>query len=212
MDPGGGGPYAELPQPGHLRLGGAGGVHRPHPETEILRAEDGDGLLLLDGGATVSTAAVLLFTGSDDFGVAGFRCTLDGAASSPCDTPQNLVGLTIGVHTFEVSAVDTSGNVDPTPATLSWEVLAPSDGVRRLAEEVTDLGLPKGVETRLLSSLEVATERLADGNPANDRAACNTLESFVVKVESELTKGTIAPEDGARLVNSVEAIRAAADC
>ena len=48
-----------------------------------------------------------------------FECSLDGTAFAPCKSPEAYkVGK--GEHTFEVRAVDSAGNVDPTPATSSW--------------------------------------------------------------------------------------------
>lgn len=34
--------------------------------------------------------------------------------------PYSVSGLTVGEHTFAVSAVDNANNVDPTPATYTW--------------------------------------------------------------------------------------------
>ena len=54
---------------------------------------------------------------------ATFECKLDAAPDfSPCSTPQSYTGLAQGPHTFSVRAVDTVGNVDPTPATRTWTV------------------------------------------------------------------------------------------
>jgi hypothetical protein len=53
---------------------------------------------------------------------ATYLCSFDGAASRPCPTPRLYTGLKAGWHTFEVSAVDTAGNVDPSPAVTKWQV------------------------------------------------------------------------------------------
>ncbi|QSQ27964.1 OmpA family protein [Pyxidicoccus parkwayensis] len=52
-----------------------------------------------------------------------YECRLDGAALfTPCADPQTFTGLANGSHTLEVRAVDSAGNVDPTPATYTWTV------------------------------------------------------------------------------------------
>ena len=49
-----------------------------------------------------------------------FECSLDGAAFAPCSSPAGYSGLAAGEHTFEVRAVDPSGNTDATPAGSTW--------------------------------------------------------------------------------------------
>ena len=53
------------------------------------------------------------------------ECSLDGAEFAPCGTqPVTLTGLAVGEHTFAARAVDRVGNVDPTPMTWTWRVIA----------------------------------------------------------------------------------------
>jgi len=51
-----------------------------------------------------------------------FQCALDAAAFAACTSPQAYSSLAAGTHTFQVRAVDSGGNADPTPATRSWTV------------------------------------------------------------------------------------------
>jgi parallel beta-helix repeat protein len=79
-------------------------------------------------GVTIETTATFTFTGTDNVTpVAGlsFECSLDGAAFAPCVSPLELTGLSFGLHTLDVRAVDESSTPDPTPATYSWTVQAP---------------------------------------------------------------------------------------
>jgi len=74
-------------------------------------------------GITNSTAASFSFTGSDlGVGVAGFQCRLDGGGYTNCTSPVSFTGLADGSHTFNVRAVDGVGNLDASPAAVTWTV------------------------------------------------------------------------------------------
>jgi len=60
------------------------------------------------------------FAGSDNAGVAGFECSLDGAAFAACASPKTYGGIPRGTHTFQVRAVDSNGFRDQSPAALTW--------------------------------------------------------------------------------------------
>ena len=51
-----------------------------------------------------------------------FRCSLDKAAFRSCKSPKDYRNLDKGKHVFRVAAVDSSGNVDPTPARLKFRI------------------------------------------------------------------------------------------
>lgn len=75
-------------------------------------------------GSTVDTTATFAFT-TDAKTPVTFDCRIDAGAFTPCASPLVVSGLAPGSHTFEVRAEDQPGNVDPTPASASWAVLAP---------------------------------------------------------------------------------------
>jgi len=55
-----------------------------------------------------------------------FECELDGAGFAGCPTAgASYSALADGSHSFEVRAIDPSGNVDPTPAGYSFDVQVP---------------------------------------------------------------------------------------
>jgi large repetitive protein len=85
----------------------------------------------IDSGPAASTGssvATFRFSGTDNVTPAAqltFECSLDGGAFEPCTSPHALPNVTVGAHTLAVQAVDLLGNVDATPATHSWTVVAP---------------------------------------------------------------------------------------
>ncbi len=72
---------------------------------------------------STSSTATFTFSGSDTGRVAGFQCSLDGAAFTPCTSPQTFSGLAPGTHTFAVRATDAAGNAGD-PAVYRWTVAA----------------------------------------------------------------------------------------
>ncbi len=74
-------------------------------------------------GTVASSSATFYFTGSDNSAVAYFECQLDSGGYTQCSSPITYTGLLSGsTHTFYVRAKDTAGNVDSSPATMSWTV------------------------------------------------------------------------------------------
>jgi hypothetical protein len=71
-------------------------------------------------GVTASTSATIRFSSNEQGST--FECRLDGAAWSACSSPHSYAGLSSDFHTVDVRAVDPAGNVDPTPASLTWLV------------------------------------------------------------------------------------------
>ncbi len=90
------------------------------PDTSITSATDHKGNAVLSSGMTHSPLMTFIFTGTDNVGVAGFQCSLDGSVFSACTSPVTYDKLKNGNHTFQVRAVDTSGNIDPSPMSFSW--------------------------------------------------------------------------------------------
>jgi hypothetical protein len=71
-------------------------------------------------GSVSSTTASFGFSANESN--VTFECKLAGGAFEGCASPKNYTGLSGGSHTFEVRAVDSAGNVDPTPASRTWTV------------------------------------------------------------------------------------------
>lgn len=68
---------------------------------------------------TTSTSATFTFEADE---AATFACSLDGGASTTCDTGTvTYTGLSVGSHTFSVTATDMAGNVGG-PVTSTWTI------------------------------------------------------------------------------------------
>jgi tripartite motif-containing protein 71 len=92
-----------------------------NPETIINFAVDGNGTFITNGGLTSSASITFDFKGSDNIGISGFLCSLDGSNFSTCTSPHSYTGLKSNItHNFEVKSIDIAGNIDPTPAKFTW--------------------------------------------------------------------------------------------
>src|SRR6185436_21055518 len=67
-----------------------------------------------------SASASFSFTASE--GGSAFACQLDVGGFGACTSPQSYSGLGTGSHTFQVRATDAAGNVDASPASVSWTI------------------------------------------------------------------------------------------
>jgi hypothetical protein len=77
-----------------------------------------------------------------------FECRIDGGPWEPCSSPATTAELTDGdqgEHVFDVRATDLVGNTDPTPATRSFVVQAPT----RLRAEPAQVALPDVLHVRI---------------------------------------------------------------
>jgi hypothetical protein len=73
-----------------------------------------------------SNSSTASFTYTSNEPGSTFECAIEGAFAACPPTGITYTGLAEGAHTFQVRAIDTSSNVDPTPAGYSFSVvLAP---------------------------------------------------------------------------------------
>ena len=97
-------------------LSGCETVSLPAPETGAIQ-----------GFAKVSRGSKTFFTFGSPVPGAAFECHLDATAYKACASPFKIKvkKLKIGRHTLTVRAVQPAGNVDPTPSTYRFKVVAP---------------------------------------------------------------------------------------
>ena len=78
-----------------------------------------------------------------------FECRLDAGAWAACQSTKSYSGLAVGTHTFEARAIDPAFNVDPTPASFTWDVGASDyrDSLSAMPGLISHwrLGEPEGV-------------------------------------------------------------------
>ncbi|MGQ0576199.1 MAG: right-handed parallel beta-helix repeat-containing protein [Pseudonocardia sp.] len=102
---------------------------------------------MIDAGPpaeTTSTATTVAFSATE---AGSFGCVLDGAPYTPCASPVNLTGLAAGSHTFAVTATDAAGNVDATPASVTWTVLAGEPPAQQVAAGPSPTSPPPSTST-----------------------------------------------------------------
>ncbi len=76
----------------------------------------------ITGGPAGSTSsAVATFSFVSEAG-ATFQCRVDGSPYTACKSPYTFTGLAEGDHRADIRAVDAAGNIDPSPATRTWNV------------------------------------------------------------------------------------------
>lgn len=133
------------------------------PDTQIT-AGPAEGAVIEDVNASFE------FT-SGDLDVASFQCSSDGRAFIPCTSPKKLRGLESGSHTFAVAAVDAAGNVDASPANVTWEMVVP--------EEIDQEACAAAKERLAAAKAEVndAKQAIADAKGDEIEAAKNDLKA-----------------------------------
>ena len=69
---------------------------------------------------TESVDATFVFSSSEAGST--FVCAVDGESFNACTSPVQLIGLSVGLHTFAVRATDPAGNDEAVPASHAWTV------------------------------------------------------------------------------------------
>ena len=104
-------------------VGDAVGVFNREPDTTAPETT-------IDSGPTGNTddrTPTFTFSSDDPDFTAGFECRVDGGQFDDCASPETLGQLNAGPHNFEVRAVDTAGNADPSSAQRVFAVVVDSE-------------------------------------------------------------------------------------
>jgi hypothetical protein len=91
------------------------------PDTRIDSVRDGTGMSISNGQTTTSRSITILFS-SADTDVEVFEGRSNSGTWSPITSPLTLNGLSIGQNRYDVRARDTAGNVDNSPASITWTI------------------------------------------------------------------------------------------
>jgi nucleoid-associated protein YgaU len=159
------------------------------PDTAITSAIDGTGTALANEAVTLSTSLTLSFTGTDNVALSRFECQLDGAGFSTCTSPLAYNGLTLGRHTFEVRAVDTSNNADGTPARHTWTIDATPETTINSAVDGHGKSLANGGRT---TSDKVTFRFAGTDNGTIARFECRLDRVAFTSCTSPVTYGTVS--------------------
>jgi hypothetical protein len=184
------------------------------PDTTIDSAVDRNNFNVPNGGSTISNQITFTFTGTTDpsISIAGFECSLDKPAFSQCSSAITYNNLNTGPHLFEVRAIDTSGNKDPTPATFTWKIITPSQAIQRLIDTINNMDISMGAKTSLAAPLKNALKLLIDNNPENDEAVCGRLAALLAQVNSKEANSQLTSSQAAELRQQAIAIKNSLGC
>src|SRR4029078_7791002 len=95
------------------------------PKTSLISALDGSNNTISDNGMSQSSSISFTFSGTDTGGVGldHFECKIDNSKYVACTSPFVFGNvLKDGIHTFNVRSVDRVGNINISPASLTWTV------------------------------------------------------------------------------------------
>jgi hypothetical protein len=104
-----------------------------------------------------------------------------------------------------VRAIDTTGNVDASPARFTWVILTPAQAIQNLIDTVKGLNLQQGIDNSLDAKLEAALKALNDLNQNNDAAAIDSLKAFVQEVEAQRGK-SLTDQQADLVIDAAQAI------
>lgn len=117
----------------------------------------------------------ITFTFSCNEASCTYKCMLDGGAQAPCTSPHSLTPA-VGTHTLRVQAVDSMGNIDTSPAEITF-VVSPAD--------VCGNGLCEGYETIISCNSDCGpiAAAIASG-PTSPTSSTSATFSFACSVTS----------------------------
>src|SRR6187431_3225961 len=101
------------------------------PSASIYSATDGNNNFLVPGSNTSSNSISFEFSANDTgghedkgVGIKQFECSIDNSNFTTCSSPVEFASDTLadGSHIFKIGAEDNVGNMNPAPASFSWNI------------------------------------------------------------------------------------------
>ena len=177
------------------------------PNTSIIMAIDGNNNIINNGDTTSSTLLKIDFVGQVDLTGSSqivFECSLDSSFFELCTSPIIINDLKPGEHTFEVRAIDESGNVDETPAQFRWIIIDLAEKLGDIKPIIDEGDIGKILKNNLNVILMEIQTLVKDNNPNNDHEICNNLDEFILQITNNMDDITMG--DANTLVVKVNAI------
>jgi hypothetical protein len=155
------------------------------PSTNITLAKDEQGISILDQDSTFSTSINISAEGFDDKTTKEyltFECSLDSSIFDLCTSPIIIDNLNPGEHTFEVRAIDQSGNVDKTPAQFRWIVIDLAEKLEDIKTIIDDGEIGNILKNNLHVILKEIQTLVKDNTPNINNEICTNLEEFILQI------------------------------
>lgn len=115
----------------------------PSPATRTFAVDTDPNTMIISGPSGQTRASSPSFRFSADQPGSTFRCRLDNGRSGACRSPKSYGDLSNGKHTFQVRAIDASGNEDPTVATRTFTVDTVIPVIKNLALDPTPFDISR---------------------------------------------------------------------
>jgi len=172
------------------------------PETMLGNVTVGWLGSITSGDTTPSVDINFDFNGTDLVGISHYECRLDNGAWKSTHTLSDLVGEKInictytgvrdpGSHNFQVRAVDTSENKDPSPPSFMWNIESPVEATQGLITQVNNI-YPT---LQLDPPLHQVVEDLSDTSTSNDANSCYLFNSFMNEIKVQNMIGSLSLTD-----------------
>jgi hypothetical protein len=172
------------------------------PETMLGNVTVGWLGSITSGDTTPSVDINFDFNGTDLVGISHYECRLDNGSWKSAQTLSDIFGekITIctytgvrdpGSHNFQVRAVDTSENKDPSPPSFMWNIESPVVATQGLITQVNNI-YPT---LQLDPPLHQVVEDLSDTSTSNDANSCYLFNSFMNEIKVQNMIGSLSLTD-----------------
>jgi Right handed beta helix region len=128
-------------------------VDNTPPQTSIVR-----------GPAKNTTSTVANFALSSTESESTFDCNLDSGGWESCAATPTYSELEAGEHKFSARAIDTTGNVDPTPVARDWTIEEPPPPPGEIADCTTTVTSTSAARSAVSTAAVGAVVCLANGS------------------------------------------------